>query len=163
MAVPVIIAAVGAVVSAVGAIAQGSAQAQQARSQQQAAEFNAAIAQQNAALARQQAAVDAEQSEREGQRKLGAVRAAAASSGLASGSVSDILADVASTNELDVLLTRHKGAVAATGFENTATLDRSRADAFGAQAGQFQTASYLSAAGTLLKGGVDVYDKLKQG
>lgn len=153
--------AISAVVGAVGAVAQGSARAGQAQAQKQAAEYNAAIAQQNAALARQQAAVDAEQTRRTGERRMGAVRAAAAASGI--GSASDVLADVAGNSELDRLLTLHKGDVAATGFENTATLDRSRAASFEAQAGRAETTGYLSAAGTLLKGGADIFSKLRQG
>lgn len=162
MGVPLILGAVGAVVSAAGAIGAGNAAANQARAQQSAANFNAAVASQNAHLARQQAAVDATEKEREGERRLGAVRAAAGASGLTQDYAGDILADVASSNELDVLLTRHRGEVAGTGFQNTATLDRARADSFGAQVGPLRTAGYLSAAGTLLKGGVDIYDRLKQ-
>jgi len=155
--------AIGAVVSAAGAIASSAASANQAQAQSQAAEFNAAVAGQNATLARQQAAVDAANIELQGDRKRGAVRAAAAASGLTGGSVSDILADVATTNELEVLLTKYKGDVAATGFTNTATLDRARADSFITRAGEARTAGYLSAGGMLVKGGVDVYDQLEQG
>jgi hypothetical protein len=164
-----IAAAVGTVVSAAGALASGNAAAGQARAQAQAAQYNAVIAHQNATLVQQEAAVDADQAYRTGERKAGAAAAAAGASGLkADASIGDILGDLASSSELDRLLAQHKGAVAALGFENSAYLDTKEAETKSTLASSAETAGYLSAAGTLLKGGAniaanyDIYEKLKQ-
>ena len=135
MEIPALIAmGVGTAVSAVGAIKQGQAA-------NAAAQYNAKLSEGSATAARAAAAENAKRERRLGMKRQGDLRAR--------GSSMDVLEDSAREEELNLLSIKHGGEVQASGFGNTATLDRAR----GANA---VTDSYFSAAGTLLKGGAKV-------
>lgn len=144
-ALPFMMAA-GAVISAVGALRQGQAASS-------AAKFNAQVAQQNAQIARNNAQARAAQEARESYLRLGAIRAAAGGSGVASdeGSVLDVLGDAAAQGELARQQALYQGELQARGYTNTANLDESRAE-------QVQTGSYWKAGSELLSGGTKAYD-----
>ncbi len=125
---------VGTAVSAVGAIKQG-------QSANAVAQYNAKLSKGSATAARAAAAENAKREKRLGMKRQGDLRAR--------GSSMDVLEDSAREEELNLLSILHGGEVQASGFGNTATLDRAR----GANA---VTDSYFSAAGTLLKGGEKV-------
>jgi len=150
-AVPFIQAA-GAIFSAVSAISQG-------RAAKAAGDYNAQIAEQNAVIARQQAEAQARQQDRENYLRLGQIKAAQGRAGgeAGTGSVLDVLGDVAAQGELEKQDILYRGELAARGYTNTAALDRYG----GAQA---QSASYLKAGSELLSGGAkayESYDRLK--
>ena len=125
---------VGTAVSAVGAIKQG----QQANA---VAQYNAKLSDNSATAARAAAAENAKRERRLGMKRQGDLRAR--------GSSMDVLEDSAREEELNLLSILHGGEVQASGFGNTATLDRAR----GANA---VTDSYLSASSEVLKGGSKV-------
>lgn len=125
----------------------------QGQAQNQAAQTNAAINDQNATIARQNAADKNVMNQRDNIMRLGAVRAAQGKSGGAgdSGSVLDVLGDVAAQGELDKQYTSYQGELQARGYTNTAALDR--------QSGQNAvTGSYFKAGSELLGGGAKVSD-----
>ena len=112
-----------AAVSAFGALRQGEASAA-------ASNYNATINEQNAAIVRQNAADKAKQADREKYLRLGAIRAAQGRSGgtADSGSVLDVLGDVAAQSELEKQQIIYQGEQQARGYTNTAQLDRAGAD-----------------------------------
>lgn len=132
--------AIGAVVSVVGALSQANAASN-------AAKYNAQLAEQNAVTARQQAAASAEASDREARQRIGAMEANYGASGisLSEGSPIDILRQSATAAEMDRQNILYGGEVRASGYGNTATLDRYNASAS-------QTSGYLRAGGELLGG-----------
>ena len=135
MEIPALIAmGVGTAVSAVGAIKQGQAA-------NAAAQYNAKLSEGSATAARAAAAENAKREKRLGMKRQGDLRAR--------GSSMDVLEDSAREEELNLLSILHGGEVQASGFRNTATLDRAR----GANA---VTDSYLSASSEVLKGGSKV-------
>lgn len=142
MADPVsIMMAVGTAVNVMGSLSQGQAQSN-------AYEYNAAVAQQNAGVARDQAAFQASQQERENKLRAGAIAAAQGKSGgTSSGSVLDVLGDVAAQGELERQSILYQGEINARGQMNTAALDRMSAS-------NARTGSYWKAGGELLAGGV---------
>lgn len=135
-----------AAVSAIGALRQGEASAAASR-------YNATISEQNAQIARQNAADKARQQERENYLRLGAIRAAQGRSGgdAGSGSVLDVIGDVAAQNELAKQDILYQGELAARGYTNTANLDRAQAD-------NAESGSWLKAGSELLQGGVGYYN-----
>lgn len=144
MAVVPIIMAASAAISAIGAIRQGQAA-------DAAARFNATVAEQNAGIARQQAAANAEQIQRQNLLRMGSLAAAQGKSGgNMSGSVVDVLGDVAAQGELERQNAIYGGELQARGFQNTATLDRSQGE-------NAVTSSYFKAGGELLSAGTNYY------
>ena len=142
-----------AVVSSYSAVRQGQAA-------KAAANFNASIAAQNAELSRADAAARAQQQDRENYMRLGAIRAAQGHAGgdAGSGSVLDVLGDVAAQGELEKQYIIYQGEQRARGYGNTATLDT-----FSGK--QAQTAGYLKAGTELMSGGANAYytdTRLKQ-
>lgn len=136
----------GTVVSVIGALSQGQAQSS-------AYEYNAAVAQQNAGVARDQAALQASQQERENKLRMGAIAAAQGKSGgTSSGSVLDVLGDVAAQGELERQSILYQGEINARGQMNTAALDRMSAS-------NARTGSYFKAGSELLAGGAKMYDR----
>ncbi len=119
-AVPFIIMGVsmlGSMKSAQSAKDQGEAAATAQR-------FNAAAAQRDAQVARDQAAQDASAKQIEGIKKIGAARAAYGAAGITSeGSPLDVLANTASSIELDRQTILYKGRLKAMGYEDESTLD----------------------------------------
>lgn len=119
---------------------------QQARAGSNAARFNEQVNLQNAAIARNNAAENANRSRLETRRRLGAIRAAAGANNVGlEGSPLDILEDQAATGELDALTIQHEGEIEARGFDNSATLNRSRAK-------NARRAGFTSAGSALLLG-----------
>lgn len=147
-----VLAIAGAVktgIDAISGIAQGD-------SERAAGEYNAQIALDNARLTRQQAAEDERVFRVSSRKDIGAMRSGYAASGVTSeGSVMDVLEEGAATAELDALKLRHQGESKAKAFEQEAVIARQRGQAA-------QTRGYLSAAGSLLEGGVKTYDRLKR-
>lgn len=132
-------AATAAVVSAVGMISQ-------AQSAKSAANYNAAVAERNATVSRQQAAANEAAQRRENYRAMGRIRAGYGAAGVTpEGSPLDILESSAAEAELDALNTRYKGELTAIGYQDEATLQRSRASSA-------MTAGVLNAGSALLSG-----------
>ena len=131
--------------SAISAISQG----QNAKA---AADRNAQINQQNAQIAQQNAADRNAQSARETYMRLGAIRANQGKSGGAgdTGSVLDVLGDVAAQGELEKQYSTYQGGLQARGYTNTAGLDSS-------QGNNAVTSSYFKAGSELLGGASDYY------
>jgi len=147
-AIPWIMAASTAV-SAYGAYQQGQAA-------NAAAQYNAQINTQNAQIASQDAALQAQQQDRQNRLRLGSITAAQGASGFTgSGSVFDVLGDVAAQGELQKQNILYKGALNARGYTNTAALDVM-------QGQQAKTAGALKAGTNLLSGGVDTYKSFKR-
>lgn len=137
--VAIIAVAAAAAISAYSAVQQGQAA-------KKAADFNAAVAERNAKLSQDAAAAQADTQDRQARQRLGAIRAAYGGSGVSSeGSPLDVLENSASLAELDKQNILYSGNLRAMGFTDTAALDRFS----GSNA---QSASYLSAASTLIGG-----------
>lgn len=152
-AVPYLVAA-SAVVSAVSAIRQGNAA-------EAAASFNARVAEQNAEASRAQARQQAQQIDRDNYMRLGAIRAAQGKSGgeAGQGSVLDVLGDVAAQGELEKQNAIYGGEMAARGYTNTASLERT-------SGGTALIGGYMKAGTELLSGGFNsytAYNKLNRG
>lgn len=99
----------------------------QAQAAKKEANYNAAISERNAGIARDQAAADAEAQGRFARQKIGAARAAYGASGVTQeGSPIDVLAMSAANAELDRQNILYKGELRATGYQDTANLDRMR-------------------------------------
>jgi len=132
------ISAVGSAVSAVGASSAGSAA-------KKAANFNAAVGEANARAARRDATENFDRHQRDAARRGGTLRNQLVSL--------DALEDQAMEEELDAQTILHQGEISAMGFERGAGLDRSS----GRTA---QRAGFVSAAGSLLKGGASLSEAL---
>lgn len=136
----------GTAVSAVGAIAQG----QQAAD---AAEFNAAVAQNEAIQARQEAAFQESQHRKRARSLLASQRAAVGASGTSfTGSPLSIMADSAAEAEIDAMMIRRSGTIAAANARARAAAERMDARAQ-------RTAGLFNAGSSLLTGSVSVLDK----
>lgn len=136
---------IGTAFSVISSISQG-------QNAKRAADYNAQINAQNAQIAQRNAADQNVQNTRENYLRLGAIRAAQGKSGGTgdSGSVLDVLGDVAGQGELDKQYTTYQGNLAARGYTNTAQLDT--------VSGQnAQTAGYLKAGAELMGGIGDYY------
>lgn len=140
-------AVASAAVSALGAMRQGEMAAA-------AGNYNATINDQNAAIVRQNAADKAKQADREKYLRLGAIHAAQGHAGgtADSGSVLDVLGDVAAQSELEKQQIIYQGEQQARGYTNTAQLDRASAD--NAESGS------MFKAGSELLGGFSSYFNL---
>jgi len=117
--------------SAMGSIAAGNAA-------RKAGNFNAAVGEANARSARASAAENTERQRRIGARRQGGLRNAQVSL--------DVLEDQAMEEELEALTITHGGELQALGLERGAALDRFEGKVA-------QKAGYMSAAGSLLRGG----------
>lgn len=140
---PVTLAAVASIASGVlaggGMIAQGNAA-------KATSEYEAQVAERDAMAAQQAAAFDAENLAIERRRRIGAIRAAAGSSGLQiNGSVAQVLGETAADIETEILAVRYGGDEA---------MARQRAAAAGARFGgrQQQQAGYLRGTASILGG-----------
>lgn len=138
------LSALGTAVSAVGAIRQGQAAAA-------SAEYNAKVAGQNEQIAAGQSVAASEALHRDQARKIGTAVASYGASGvdLATGSPTDVLADSARMAALDDLTLKYNYRLKGLGFQNQASLDT-------ANAANSRTASYFSAAGSMLGGGARI-------
>lgn len=142
----------GGALSAGGTIMGGNAAAQAGQSQQQAQYFKATqedMAAQESRASSQRTALD---KGRDTTLLLSKLQANAASSG---GGASDpgvlnIAGDIAGRGEYESLLDMYKGENRARGLEDEATGSRMTGDAALAEGKAKQSASYLSAAGTLI-------------
>jgi len=145
MSLGIVLTLASTAISAIGSLRQGKAE-------EQAAEFNATVAEQNAQLATQRAGVAAKQKDRETRLRLGAIRASGgASGGTGTGSVIDILGDVATQGKLEEQEALFEGELEARSFRNTASLDRS--------AGKNARSASKFRAGSALLGGASSVNK----
>lgn len=98
------------------------------QAQGDAQQYNADVASGQARVSQAQAEWDAKQQDRQNRLLLGQAVAAGGASGTAqSGSVLDVIADLAKQGEMAKARIRYQGAVAAQGYESTAALDRASA------------------------------------
>lgn len=146
------LAVVGGAVSAAGTIAGGSAAAQAGQSAQQASNFKAAQEDQAAQETRASSQRDSLEKGRQTQLTLSKLQANAAAGG---GSASDpgvlnLAGDIAGRGEYESLMDMFKGENRARGLTDQATGSRLTGDAQAAEGDAKQSASYLSAAGTLI-------------
>lgn len=102
---------------------------QQSNAAQAASNANARIAENNAAQIASQTVAAEEKQRREATLRAGAARAAAVSQGRGLSSSTDVLADNAAQEELDILTLRHSGLLQQTAQLQNATLDRANAKA----------------------------------
>jgi hypothetical protein len=118
---------IGAGIAALGAISQGQAQQRAGKAEEQAAAMNATIAARDAAIVRDQAKADVALLQREKVRNIGAARAQYGASGVTlDGSPLDILEQSAYNAELDKQTILYKAEVEATGYLDSAALERMR-------------------------------------
>lgn len=142
--------------TAVSAIGQISA----ARDEANAMEYNAEVAQQNAVIAEQnalrerEAAALEESRQRDNlRRQIGSANVARAKSGITMAGSSLFVEDESMIQgELDALLIRHKGDLAANNFKTQAAQQRVQAKFLNRNASQTRTSGLLNAAGTVLTG-----------
>jgi hypothetical protein len=162
-AAPLIIMAVGTAISAASAIQQGQAA-------KNAANYNAQMEERNAQISRQNAAIEEEKQRRQGDLRLGSMRAGYGASGVAiEGSPLDILEQSAAQEELDALTIRYRGELGAYSSEQEATLSRYRG-ATAERSGYMQAGSSIlmgAARGASmmkdLKGGLEKFDHTSAG
>ncbi|MPZ43949.1 MAG: hypothetical protein GEV05_11180 [Betaproteobacteria bacterium] len=113
----------GTAFSVAGAISGASSQAN-------AAKYNAQVAERNAQVSRAGAAADAQTLDRRARQRIGAARAAYGAAGVdLEGSPLDVLEQSAAEAEMDKMNILYKGELQAMGMQDTAALNRSRADA----------------------------------
>jgi len=141
--------AIGTVMSVVGAL-------NSSRSEASASNYNAQVSEQNAATARAQGTADATQQARNNYLRISGIRAGYGASGVSSaeGSPLDILASSVEQAKLDEQNILYNAELRATGYDNNATLDRSRASS-SSSGGLYKAAS----AG--LVGGTKAYDMFR--
>lgn len=144
-AAPAFLAAATAM-SALGSISQGDAG-------HAAGRYNQAIEMRNATIARQQAKSAADQQQADARKRIGAMRAGYAASGVTmDGSPLDALSSSAAEAELDRQNILYRGELAAIGAEDSAAL-------YGMQARNARTQGYVGAASALLSGGFKFADR----
>lgn len=143
--------------TALGMVSQASAEKRVANSQEQAAHFNAGLAQRDAAMTRDQAKADIALLEREKFRNIGAARAQYGASGVTlDGSPLDVLEQSAYNAELDKQTVLYKSEVEATGYTDSATLERMR----GTNA---RREGNIRAGSAILTGSAKIADRLPRG
>lgn len=123
---------------------------QQGGAAAKAARYNQNIARYNAGETRKAGVIEENRVRREGQRRLGAMRANAGASGLDGGTIDDLMAESTFNAEFDALATRYNYNSKATGYDM-------EADLYGSSAKDAKTAGYIGAASALLKGGTSIY------
>lgn len=138
---------------AAGALAGGQAEARSASFNAKLARRQALVQRQNAQLARAQAAASAKQAARRSRLRMGAIRAAAgAAGGAGTGSVLDILGDVAEQGELERQQEIFKGELAARSETIGAQQSLAESARLKAAGSQAKTAGALRASTALLGG-----------
>ena len=146
-AIPFIIAATTAI-STVMAV-KGARDAKKARSQQ------AAIEDQNRILQEKQTRIQLAQADREQRLRIGTLRAGGGARGGIAGSVIDIIGDTITQGFMERKFIAESGGIKAENFARSAELFRSKGRSE-------QTAGFLSAANTLLGGGVETYSAFQR-
>lgn len=142
----------GGALSAAGTLIGGSAAADAGASAQKAQYFKATqedMAAQESRAAAQRVALDKGRETTLLQSKLQA-RAAASGGGASDPGVLDLAGDIAGRGEYEALTEMYKGENRARGLEDTAIGSRLTGDAAKAEGEAKRSASYLSAAGTLI-------------
>lgn len=149
-------AAIAGVVSMIGTGVSIYGQIQKANADAAAAKYNSDLDLQNAQLAREQGAQDELKTRVMGRKVLGDMRADYGASGVTatSGSALDVLQESAANAEMDALNVKHRADITAAGYEADAKLGVYRGQAA-------QTAGYVGAASSLLRGTSDFLDKVK--
>lgn len=137
-------AVLGAATGAMGAIHEGRAKGEIAAQQARMAEYNASLATSSAAEEERRARVIAT-------KQIGEMRANFGASGVSlEGSPLDVLEESAKTAELDALTIRHRGALAAWGFQQEARMHTFEERAAHVTGG-------INAAASLFKGGASAF------
>ena len=142
----------GGALSAAGTIAGGNAAAAAGQSQQQALEFRAKQEDQAAQESRAVAQRQAIESRHKGELLQSTLqaRAAAGGGGADDPTVLELGGNIAQRSEYDALFDMYKGENRARGLQDSAIGSRMSGDAALAEGRAKQSASYLSAAGTLI-------------
>jgi hypothetical protein len=153
----------GGALSAAGTIMGGNAAASAGKSQQDAAYFKAAQEDQAAQESRAAAQRVALDKAREGRLLQSTLQANAAASGggAADPTILDLAGGIAGRSEYESLLEMYKGENRARGLEDTAIGSRLSGDAAKAEGDAKKTASYFSAAGTLIGSAGSAYKTYK--
>lgn len=151
--------AAGTAVSAMGTIAGGNAAAAAGQSAQQSANFRAQQEDQAAQESRAVSQRSALDKQRSGQLALSTLqaRAAAGGGGADDPTVLNLAGNIAQRTEYDSLFDMYKGENRARGLEDEATGSRYSGEAAAAEGDAKQSASYLSAAGTVIGGAGSMY------
>ncbi len=144
----------GSAVSAMGTLAGGAAANQAGQAQAGALEFKAQQQEQQGAEARAAGGRQALEKRKEGRFAMSTMiaRAAASGGGATDPTVLSIGKQLAGSAEYNALTETYKGENRARGYEDEAMASRMGAQAALAQGKAAQTASYFSAAGTLIGG-----------
>jgi hypothetical protein len=147
-------AVAGAAVTAYSAVSSGEAQSKSAAYQAQVARNNASIAQANARSAEAVGAQDTLTAGEKASEQLGAVRAAAAGSGLDNntGSPLDLQKSQRQVGAVDTQTTDYNAALKAYGFESQETSFSSTAGLQSYESGSALVGGDLKGAGSLLSG-----------
>jgi hypothetical protein len=165
MADPVTIMLVASsAMQAVGAVQQGKMAAAQGKAQMEAANYNARMKEIEAGITREQSNAREEQQRRQARQLLGRQRAAVAQAGIGwGGSALDIMEESATLAELDALTIRYEGDLKARGLLAEAEFDKYSGQVAMAQGKAAKTASYISAAASLLSGAAGAYKGMGAG
>ena len=151
--------AVGTAMSAAGTVAGGNAAAAAGQSQQNALNYKATQENQQAMTERasaQRAAFDKQRETGLLESKLQA-GAAAGGGGASDPTIVSLGGQIAGRGEYESLLDMFKGENTARGYENQATADIASGQAAAAEGSAKQSASYLSAAGTVIGSAGSMY------
>lgn len=151
--------AAGTAVSAAGTIAGGNAAADAGRRTQQSMEFRAKQEDQAANESRAVSQRSAMEKQREGRFALSSLQARAAASGGGADdpTIINLGGNIAQRSEFDALFDMSKGENRARGLEDEAVGSRLTGDAAVAEGAAKQSASQLSAAGTIIGGAGSMY------
>ena len=143
----------------VSAIQQGNAAAASANYNAKVAEMNAKIADENARDALERGKLEEQRKRQEVAAITGRKKAAMGANGvdIGFGSPLDDLVDTAMLGEIDALTIRSNAAREAYGYKVDAVNGRADAALSRANAKSAKVGGYLSAVGTVLGGGADVY------
>jgi hypothetical protein len=152
--------AAGGALQAAGTIMGGNAAADAGKAQQQAQYFKAAQEEQAAQESRAAVALDKDREGRLLQSTLQA-RAAAGGGGASDPTIVNLAGGIAGRSEFESLLEMYKGENRARGLEDSAVGSRLSGDAAKAEGDAKKTASYFSAAGTLIGSAGSAYKTYK--
>lgn len=152
-----------AVLGAAGQIQQGQAAAAASNYNAQVADMNAKLSERRARDAIERGQLDEQRKRQEVAQIQGQQRAAMAANGvdLSFGSPLNIIVDTATMGEIDALTIRSSAAREAYDFDVDAVNRRADANLSRMRAKSEKTGGYLQAAGTLLTGAGNAYQKWK--
>src|SRR5262245_58445219 len=139
-----ILLAVGTAISVAGTVVSGV-------QQKQASDYNAKLAGYQARQAQEAAAVEEQRVREETRRRIGSAQAGFAKGGVTfEGTPLELLSDMQTQGELDALLTRQKGRMAAYGYNAERKLSQMEGN-------RYMTNSLFSAGSTILSSGYNYF------